>query len=310
MGTPRRLAVLSAAAIALAAGACGAPTPTSGAAPSVSRPPGPGDALVPTVSDVAYADADPAQRLDLYLPPTGGNPAPLVIWIHGGGWRNGDKSALGTVPDLARTPPPRTDCHTVTEVQVPDVETLNAKGYAVAAINYRIDHDPVAAVRDAKSAVRFLRAGASRYHLDPNRFAAWGDSAGGYSAIMLAVTADRHTVFDDPTLGNANVSAAVQAVVDWYGAADLSDIPGDNGPAENPFTYISAGNDIPPFIMAQGDADCVVVVAHTRHLHDALVAAGGSANLTVLRGAGHEDPAFMRTQWAPTLAFLNKTLRR
>lgn len=309
MTSRRWYSVLPAAVLAVAIGACSAPT-SSAPATTSSRPPGPGDPLVPTVSDVAYANASDIQHLDLYLPASSGRAAPLVIWMHGGGWRAGDKSLLSTVPDLAKTPPPRVDCHTITEVQLPDVEGLNAKGYAVAAINYHIDHDPVAAVQDAKAAVRFLRANASRYHLDPNRFAAWGDSAGGYSAIMLAVTADQHTVFDNAALGNANVSSAVQAVVDWYGASDLTDIPGNNGPAEDPFTYIAAGKHIPPFIMAQGDQDCVVVLQHSQRLHDALVAAGVSATLNVLHGAGHEDPAFMRTQWAPTMAFLNRTLHQ
>lgn len=307
MSAARRWPVVLSVALLLALGACTGPAPAP--APTSSAAPGPGQPIVPTDPDVAYATASSEERLDLYLPATG-RPAPLVIWLHGGGWRSGDKTALATVPDLARTPLPRTSCNDITEVQVPDVVALNAKGYAVAGVDYQIDHDPVAAVQDAKAAVRFLRANAARYHLDPNRFAAWGNSAGGYSAIMLGLTADQHTVFDNPALGNPTVSTAVQAVVDWYGAADLSDLPGNNGPAENPFTYITPGRKVPPFLIAQGDADCVVPLQHSQHLHDALVAAGASATLNVLHGAGHEDPAFMRTQWAPTMAFLDRTLRQ
>ena len=300
-------AVVLAAAAALALGACTAPTTPAATTTTTSL--APGDAITATFSDVAYANKSPEERLDLYLPTSTARPAPLVMWLHGGGWRTGDKSALATVPNLAATPPPRTNCRDIVEVQVPDVLSLTAKGYAVAGIDYRIDSDPIAAAQDAKAAVRFLRANAARYHLDTSRFAAWGNSAGGYSAIMLGLTGDQHTVFDDPALGNAGVSSAVQAVVDWYGAADLQDLPGTNGPAEDPFTYVTR-RPLPPFTIAQGDADCVVPVQQSRHLHDALVAVGASATLAVLPGAGHEDPAFMRTQWAPTMAFLNHTLGR
>lgn len=280
----------------LALGACG-----RHAAPS-------GGPLAPTFSDVAYASTSAQQRLDLFLPRHAGRPAPLVIWIHGGGWRAGDKSALtDSLYGSSASPRARIDCHDIVQVQVPDVVRLTAKGYAVAGLNYRTDHDPVAAVSDAKAAVRFLRANAARYHLDPHRFAAWGNSAGGYSAIMLGLTGGQNTVFDDPSLGNPGVSSAVQAVVDWFGAADLSDIPGNLGAAESPFTYIAPGRSLPPFMIAHGDADCIVPLQHSRNLHDALTRAGASATLTVLPGAGHEDPAFMRTQSTPTIAFLDHT---
>lgn len=301
--------VLPVVVLLVSIAACTA-APSGGGSPTSSPPPTPGQVLVPTDSDVAYAHALPTELLDLYLPPWHGRPAPLLIWIHGGGWRAGSKSAIATVPDLTSPLPPRTDCRQIVQVQVPDVVTYNARGYAVAAIDYRIDEDAVGAVKDAKAAVRFLRANAARYHLDPTRFAVWGDSAGGYSAIVLALTANQHTVFDSPELGDPGVSDAVQAVVDWYGAADLMDVPGNLGPAYSPFTYISPGKSVPPFLIAQGSTDCVVSLSHSQHLYDALRAAGVTATLHVLPGAGHEDPAFMRTQSGPTFAFLNRTLHQ
>jgi acetyl esterase/lipase len=259
-----------------------------------------------TLPDLPYATLDPAEQMDLYLPAAGAHPAPLLIWIHGGGWRTGDKGSItGFAGPSVKAPKPG-PCRTVVEVQVPDLAELLAKGYAVAAVNYRLNHNPVNAAQDAKAAVRFLRANAQHFRLDPDRFAAWGDSAGGYSAIILGVTAGRHTVFDDPRLGHAGVSAAVQAVVDDFGASELTDLPGSHTAAENPFPYIASAKpgSIPPFRIAHGDADCVVPVQHSRDLLAALTKAGATATLTVLHGATHEDPAFMRTQWQPTLAFL------
>lgn len=309
----RRAAHIALAAAALLTAACSSPATspaahsTAGATTAASPPPTVGPSAS-TLSDLPYAALDPSEQLDLYLPAAAARPAPLLIWIHGGGWRTGDKSQItGFAGSSVKAPAPG-PCRDIVEVQVPDLAALLAKGYAVASVNYRLTLDPVAAVQDAKAAVRFLRANAQRLRLDPNRFAAWGDSAGGYSALLLAITASRRTAFDDPRLGNAGVSAAVQAVVDDFGATEVTDLPGTLVPAEDPFPYIASAKpgSLPPFRIAHGDADCVVPVQHSRDLAAALTKAGAAATLTVLPGAGHEDPAFMRTQWTPTLAFLDR----
>jgi len=297
----------------LLAGACSSPVAspaahgTDAASTSASALPSVGPSAV-TLPDLPYAALDPAEQLDLYLPAAGAHPAPLLIWIHGGGWRTGDKSQITGFAGPSVKPPPPGPCHTVVEVQVPDLTELLAKGWAVAAVNYRLTRDPLAAAQDAKAAVRFLRANAQHFRLDPGRFAAWGDSAGGYSALILAVTAGRPTVFDDPRLGNAGVSGAVQAVVDDFGASEMTDLAGAHTAAEDPFPYIASAKpgSIPPFRIAHGAADCVVPVQHSRDLLAALTKAGATATLTVLHHATHEDPAFMRTQWQPTLAFLDR----
>jgi acetyl esterase/lipase len=296
----------------LAAVAAVALTGCTGRDPATGEdPPSPSAPASSTDYKVAYAEKSPDEVLDLYLPPPAAEPAPLVVWIHGGGWRTGSRTAIASGYDPSAPPPPApTRCGVPVQIQTPDVPDLNAKGYAVATIDYRLTRDPVAAVRDAKAAVRFLRANAARYHLDPEKFAAWGNSAGGYSAIMLGVTGGQRTEFDDPTLGNAGVPATVQAVVDWFGPTDAAEMPGAPGAAAIPYTYIRAGRPLPPFLIAHGDADCVVPVQSSRHLRDALTEAGGKATLHVLPGAQHEDPAFMRTQLTTTYAFLDQSLGR
>ena len=127
---------------------------------------------------------------------------------------------------------------------------------------------------------------------------------------MLGVTGNERTEFDDAALGNPGVSATVQAVVDWFGPTDASNMPGKLGAAESPYTYIKAGRMLPPFMIAHGDADCIVPVQASRHLNKALADAGAVATLTVLPGANHEDPAFMRTLLAPTVVFLNDAFSR
>jgi acetyl esterase/lipase len=295
-------------AVAVALGGCAAASPSKADSAHAVATTTPSETAARTLYDLAYAHTAPEQHLDLYLPARAANPAPLVIWVHGGGWHTGDKSSIAARFDPSASAPTPANCTDIVQVQVPDVVALTARGYAVASVNYRLNRDPVAAVKDAKAAVRFLRANAAGYHLDPDRFAAWGDSAGGYTVIMLGVTGGRHTVFDDPALGNPEVSSAVQAVVDWFGPTDASNMPGNVGTAESPYTYIVAGRSPPPFRIAHGDADCVVPPRQSRHLYEALTEVGGVATLTILPGAHHEDPAFMRTQLTPTVAFLDHAL--
>jgi acetyl esterase/lipase len=150
--------------------------------------------------DIPYASVSPAQRLDLYLPAEGDGPFPVLLRIHGGAFEMGDKRDIQFLPFLR------------------GVE----RGYAVASVNYRLSGEALfpAAVRDVKAAVRWLRANATRYSLDPVRIAASGESAGGYLAAMVAVTAEVDT-FDDASLGNAGYPSGVQAAVDWFGPIDF-----------------------------------------------------------------------------------------
>ena len=298
----------------------------------------------PSYADVVYAPTSPQQRLDLYLPAPQAALSPVVIWIHGGAFTVGDKRAI--LNNTLHNPPraaivPARGPLIVSQIQVPDVAALTAKGYAVVSLNYRLapglrsEKDFMLSLRqsvqDAKAAVRFLRANAAQYHLDPDKFAAWGNSAGGFIVSMLGATADQTTIFDDPSLGNVGVSSAVQAVVDWFGPIDFVSNDAQlaasracayvrtrprllpNHWAEmamqySPLTYIPRAVVLPSFLIAHGDADCSVPAAQSRELYTALEKSHGMATLTVLPGVGHEDPAFMQTQMVSTLDFIDVAL--
>ena len=119
-----------------------------------------------TLRDLAYVSGGHArQKLDLYLPKSDG-PLPLVIWIHGGGWRQGTKG--GNLPALR----------------------LARRGYAVASLDYRLSGDAKfpAQIEDCKAAVRWLRAHVKKYNLNPDRFGAWGSSAGGHLVALLGTS--------------------------------------------------------------------------------------------------------------------------
>ena len=247
------------------------------------------------------------QKLDLYLPKDGEN-LPLIINIHGGAFRMGSK-----------------------ENGVP-LEYLS-RGYAVASINYRLSQHAVfpAQIEDCKSAVRWLRAHASEYRLDPNRFAAWGSSAGGHLAAMLG-TAGNVSEFEVGE--NLMVSSRVQAVVDYFGPTDflqmdahrlpngqvhdMADSPESQlvgGPIQenrekvakaNPITYVT--KNTPPFLICHGDADPLVPHHQSELLAAALKKAGVPVTFYTVVGAGHgrfDDPNIPRL----TREFMAATLQ-
>ena len=152
------------------------------------------------MTNIAYATTSGTQVLDLYLP-EGNGPFPVVVNIHPGGFFTGDKDMVPGTPGKA----------------------MLKAGYAIASINYRLSGEATfpAAVQDAKAAVRFLRANAAKYKLNPDKIAAFGQSAGGNLASMLGTAGDV-AEFDDPSLGNAGVSSRVQAVINWFGPNDFS----------------------------------------------------------------------------------------
>jgi acetyl esterase/lipase len=250
-----------------------------------------GEATVPrgvkSHLDLPYvANGHGRQRLDLYIPEKATAPLPLIIWIHGGGWALGNKSDA---------PPPL---------------PLAAKGFALASIDYRLSQHGLfpAQIEDCKAAVRWLRANASRYNLDPEHFAAWGSSAGGHLAAMLGTTSDTRE-FD--VANNLEQSSRVHAVVDWFGPTDFLKMGGDHdrpdsfesqligGPIQenkskaaraNPIAYITG--KAPPFLIMHGTRDTTVPMNQSELLAEALEEAGIEVKLVRVSGARHGDPAF------------------
>jgi acetyl esterase/lipase len=282
--------VLLGAALAACGGASGSAS-TSASAPAGA-----------VLTDLAYGADSPAQKLDLYLPEQGEAPYPVLIAIHGGGFLGGDKADGQIAPVL---------------------EALK-RGYAVAGLNYRLSDEATfpAAISDVKAAVRWLRAHAADYGLDPERFAAWGQSAGGTLAA-LAGTSGGVTALAGPDPQNADQSDTLQAVVDWYGpisflrtdedfraagfagtsaeggqsflsqymGAPLRQIP-DKVRAADPITYVTP--DDPPMLVEHGTADATVPVGQSRRFAAALTRVLGPdpVTLRIFRGAGHVDPLF------------------
>lgn len=122
----------------------------------------------PTHAKVAYATGSPSQQLDIYLPKTGTGPFPVIVFIHGGGFMVGDKNDGQEVPAVSAVD----------------------RGYAVVSVNYRMSGEAKfpAAIHDIKAAIRFIKANAAKYHLDPSKVATWGDSAGAHFAALVGTS--------------------------------------------------------------------------------------------------------------------------
>jgi len=153
--------------------------------------------------DVPYADEDPRQVLDIWLPDDGDGPFPLVVFVHGGGWISGDKR----------------------ENTMPGVFKLPSQGYAVACVEYRLAPQVTwpAPLFDVRAAIRWLRAHGSDYHLKTDKIVAWGNSAGGHILNMVAALGGRN-IQRGEHLGNADQSDAIQGLVNLYAPSDMYQI--------------------------------------------------------------------------------------
>ncbi len=224
-----------------------------------------------------------ALLLDLYRPKEASEgKLPCVIFIHGGGWRGGDKMRAPVVQIVPR-------------------------GYVGISINYRLSGEATfpAAVEDCKCAVRWVRENAEEYGIDPDRLGVWGSSAGGHLALMVGLADDKAGL--EGKGGHEGVSSRVQAVCSWFGPADLTvghdQFQGGSGQAPlaflggtldekkeayeqaSPVTH--ATKDDPPVLMIHGDKDNVVPLDQSERMLAAIEKAGAEAKLVIVKGAGH-----------------------
>jgi acetyl esterase/lipase len=237
---------------------------------------------------IVFAEHDGTKLTgDFYLP-KGRAKAPVLVAVHGGGFRRGDAQYYrywGLF--FARA------------------------GYAVFAIDYRLGKPGMypAALYDTKAAVQFVRANAGEFDIDPDRIGLIGDSAGAYLAAMVALTGDRLNAAyrDDP---NAATRSDVRVMIGFYGVYDMlaqwkhdtNQTPGDSivqdflgvSPAQNqkiyldssPINHVAARNDV-RFLLIHGDQDKLVDPAQSAAFLAALTQSGSQASLITVPGAGH-----------------------
>ncbi len=254
------------------------------------------DASVRVIPDVAFLAPDRKERLDVYLPAeaASGQHRPALVWIHGGGWTGGTKN----------------------EARAKNVcTTVAAAGYVAISIDYRLGAGAWPTnLFDCKNAVRFLRARAEAYGVDPDRIAVAGGSAGGHLALMVALTAGKPGLEPE---GEASpypgTSSAVRCVANFYGITHIltrreTDKQGNPGEARrtlagaisvhratsetdpvltlsSPVTHVTRHS--PPMLTLHGRADATVDYLQAEELHRVARERGASHELLLLDGVGH-----------------------
>ncbi|MGH9370010.1 MAG: alpha/beta hydrolase fold domain-containing protein [Vicinamibacterales bacterium] len=261
---------------------------------------------VEVVLDLRYAAPDDIPLLaDLYVPRGIGSPPPVIVWVHGGGWRFGNRR-LG--PDLSRF--------------------FARSGFAMAAVDYRLSDQATfpAQIDDLKTAIRWVRSVAKTYGLDSARVGLLGSSAGGHLSALAGLAPCE--MFEPADALYLEHSSSVQAVVDGYGPTDFLQIDSHRPPDDvvsddpetvllprgmtrsaapdsfeslllgapietcpdrvgeaNPITYAAQG--APPFLILHGCSDTTVPAHQSELLYDALAAHDAEVSLCLIDGLGH-----------------------
>ncbi len=242
--------------------------------------------------------------------PESETPPPLVIWIHGGGWRNGSYKNNR-------------------------ISWITEYGFACASIGYRLTDRAIfpAQLHDCKGGIRWLRAHAAEFGFDPERFAVSGGSAGGYLAMMIGVSADIPELEGD-IAGNTDVSSAVSAVVNYWGPSDfilrtktqpdtynspsrgsfelldgkrLGHIDMELARIASPVHYVTS--DSPPMITFHGLADEIVLPDQAKRIDQVYREKGADHELVTLEGEGHGSHVLTQGEYREkAVDFLKKYL--
>jgi acetyl esterase/lipase len=278
-------------------------------APPKKKPKPAGDNVI-FEPDIEYANPDDQHlQLDLARPRSGPGPFPAVVCIHGGGFRAGNRKSHD---DL--------------------IKKLAKQGYVAATISYRLAprYKFPAAIHDCKAAVRWLRANAKKYKINPDRIGVTGDSAGGHLALFLGVTAGVKQFEGDE--GNPKQSSGVACVVSYYGPSDFTRsyekgkskdaaevlplfLGGDLKKARHkhilasPLYWVTP--EAPPTLCIHGTRDDYVAHEQAKWIVDRLKAAGVEAQLLTIEDAGHGFQGANAEQAdRARLAFFDKHLKK
>jgi acetyl esterase/lipase len=265
-----------------------------------------------TFEGLEYANPGTRLLLDLRVP-DGAGPHPVIVYLHSGAWISGDRFGGPARRQATR-------------------------GYAVASIDYRLapQHIWPAQVEDAKAAVRWLRANAARFHLDPNRIGIFGTSAGGHIGSVLG-TSGGIASLEGLELGNPQFSSRVNVVVDLYGPTDLLRLEADKLPCipldgnasfmppsllmgcpiqqckektrtADPMSYVTP--DDPKFLIMHGMLDCLVPYTQSVSLHRKLEEAGVQSSLVLIPTGDHGGDVFNEPKYQKIVDdFLDANLR-
>ena len=251
------------------------------------------------ISDVTFAEVGGRDLLlDLYIPQAV-EPAPLIVYVHGGAWRGGSKDSM----PLTR---------------------LLGEGYAIASVEYRLSPEAPfpAQVHDIKAAIRFQRATQGRHGYDSRKITVAGSSAGGHLAALVGVTNGVREL-EGSVGAHLDQSSKVQGIVAYFGASNLTSILGQSTPRglgvripalqlllggqpeeqpelaslASPVIHVD-GSD-PPLLLLHGDQDPQMPINQSHELHGKYKDLGLPVSLHVLHGAAHGGKAFydpVRTQ--------------
>lgn len=236
---------------------------------------------------------------------------PLIVWVHGGGWRGGDKKGG-------------------------PFRALLDSGFAVASINYRLSGEAKwpAQLDDCRSALAYLRAHAGEYNIDVKRIGLWGSSAGGHLVLMLALKGDKADAVNEHHGSAVGGDTHLAAVCDWFGPTDLArfsiegettkhgaelvhDLFGLEGDAlmsacaaASPVTYVGHAKHVPPMLIMHGKSDKLVAIKQSEVLVDKMKRAGITNVKLVELNGGHGYPGFGSGTILDVIKFFQEKLQK